>query len=107
MASATARSSAPVARAAILHSTPGPTIVGPDDVVLIDAGGEVAGYTADVTRTFPAGERFTPEQQAIYDLVLAAELAAIAKCRDGVEWHDVHRTAAVGVGRRPAASSAS
>ena len=81
-------------RAAILHSTPGPTIVGRDDVVLIDAGGEVAGYTADVTRTFPAGDRFTPEQQAIYDLVLAAELAAIAKCRDGVEWHDVHRTAA-------------
>jgi Xaa-Pro aminopeptidase len=82
------------ARAAILHSTPGPTVVRNDDVVLVDAGGEVAGYTADVTRTFPAGERFTAEQQAIYDLVLAAELAAIDKCRDGVEWHDVHTAAA-------------
>lgn len=81
-------------RAAILHSTPGPTVVGPEDVVLVDAAGEVALYTADVTRTFSAGDKFTPEQQAIYDLVLAAELAAIAKCRDGVEWHDVHRVAA-------------
>jgi Xaa-Pro aminopeptidase len=81
-------------RAAILHSTPGPTVVRPEDVVLVDAAGEVAGYTADVTRTFPAGDKFTPEQQAIYDLVLAAELAAIAKCRDGIEWHDVHRVAA-------------
>ena len=81
-------------RAAILHSTPGQTIVGRDDVVLIDAAGEVGGYTADVTRTFAASGKFTPEQQAIYDLVLAAELAAIAKCREGIEWHDVHRTAA-------------
>jgi Xaa-Pro aminopeptidase len=47
-----------------------------------------------VTRTFPAGNRFTAEQQAVYDVVLAAELAAIEKCRCGVEWHDVHRTAA-------------
>jgi Xaa-Pro aminopeptidase len=81
-------------RAAILHSTPGPTVVGREDVVLVDAGGEIALYTADVTRTFAAGGRFTHEQQAIYDLVLAAELAAIANCRDGVEWHDVHRAAA-------------
>jgi Xaa-Pro aminopeptidase len=62
--------------------------------VLIDAGGAIAGYTADVTRTFSAGSRFTSEQQAIYDVVLAAELAAIDRCRDGVEWHDVHRVAA-------------
>jgi Xaa-Pro aminopeptidase len=81
-------------RAAILHSSPGATVVGRDDVVLVDAGGEVAGYTADVTRTYAASGRFTPEQQAIHDIVLAAELAAIANCRDGVEWHDVHRAAA-------------
>ncbi|MEX0642681.1 MAG: aminopeptidase P family protein [Pirellulales bacterium] len=81
-------------RAAILHSTPGQTVVGRDDVVLVDAGSEIAGYTADVTRTFAASGRFTPDQQAIYDVVLAAELAAIAACREGVEWHDVHSTAA-------------
>lgn len=81
-------------RAAILHSTPGSTSAGDNDLVLIDAGGSLLGYTADVTRTYPAGNRFTTEQQAIYDIVLAAELAAIAHCQHGVEWHDVHRTAA-------------
>jgi Xaa-Pro aminopeptidase len=80
--------------AAVLHYHPGDRPVAQHDVVLIDAGGAIAGYTADVTRTFPAAGRFTAEQQAIYDVVLAAELAAIDKCRDGVEWHDVHRTAA-------------
>jgi Xaa-Pro aminopeptidase len=80
--------------AAVLHSQPSDRTVAEDDVVLIDAGGAIAGYTADVTRTIPAGSRFTAEQQAIYDVVLAAETAAIGKCRDGVEWHDVHRTAA-------------
>jgi Xaa-Pro aminopeptidase len=80
--------------AAVLHSRPSQYTVADDDVVLIDAGGAIAGYTADVTRTFPASSRFTAEQQAIYDVVLAAELAAIDRCREGVEWHDVHRVAA-------------
>jgi Xaa-Pro aminopeptidase len=80
--------------AAVLHFQPGEKIVGEEDVVLIDAGGAIAGYTSDVTRTFPAGERFNAEQQAIYDVVLAAQLAGIAKCHAGMEWRDVHRTAA-------------
>ena len=73
---------------------PGDRIVKSDDLVLIDAGGSIFGYTADVTRTYPAEERFTPKQQAIYDLVLAAESEGISKCRIGTEWHDVHRAAA-------------
>jgi Xaa-Pro aminopeptidase len=81
-------------RAGILHSTPGPVIAAAEDVVLIDAGGTILGYTADVTRTFPAGDHFTAEAQAIYDIVLTAEQAAIQRCQAGVEWHDVHRTAA-------------
>jgi Xaa-Pro aminopeptidase len=81
-------------RSAILHSTPNDTRASAGDVVLIDAGGALRGYTADVTRTYPVGERFTPEAQAIYDVVLAAQLAAIDGSRAGVEWHDVHRTAA-------------
>jgi Xaa-Pro aminopeptidase len=82
------------ARAAVLHSQPGPTEVQADDVVLVDAGGALLGYTADVTRTFSAGGQFTSEQQALYDVVLAAQLAAIDRCRHEVEWHEVHRTAA-------------
>ena len=80
--------------AAVLHFEPGDRIVNSDDLVLIDAGGSIFGYTADVTRTYPAEERFTPKQQAIYDLVLAAESEGISKCRIGTEWHDVHRAAA-------------
>jgi Xaa-Pro aminopeptidase len=81
-------------RSAILHSTPNNTRATEDDLVLIDAGGAVRGYTADVTRTYSVGERFTPEAQAIYDIVLAAQCAAIDACRVGVEWHAVHRIAA-------------
>lgn len=80
--------------AAVLHFEPGARTVAPDDLVLIDAGASIAGYVADVTRTYPAGDRFTPRQQAIYDLVLAAQLKAISTCRKSVEWHQVHRAAA-------------
>lgn len=80
--------------AAVLHFHPGERIVRAADLVLIDAGGDVEGYAGDVTRTYPANDLFTPEQQAIYDLVLASQRAAIALCRVGTEWHDVHRTAA-------------
>ncbi|MDE0300493.1 MAG: aminopeptidase P family protein [Candidatus Poribacteria bacterium] len=80
--------------AAVLHFEPGDRIVKSDDLVLIDAGGAISGYTADVTRTYPAEDRFTPKQQDIYDLVLAAESEGISKCCVGTEWHDVHRAAA-------------
>lgn len=80
--------------AAVLHFKPGEKVVESGHVVLVDAGAEILGYTADVTRTYPAGDRFTVEQQAIYDIVLAAELTALDKCREGVEWHDVHFAAA-------------
>ena len=80
--------------AAVLHFEPGDRIVNPDDLVLIDAGGAISGYTADVTRTYPAEDRFTPRQQDIFDLVLAAESEGISKCRVGTEWHDVHRASA-------------
>ena len=80
--------------AAVLHFEPGERIVNPDDLVLIDAGGAISGYTADVTRTYPAENRFTPRQQAVYDLVLAAEAEGISKCCIGIEWHHVHRAAA-------------
>jgi Xaa-Pro aminopeptidase len=78
----------------VLHFEPGGRAIGKKDLVLIDAGAEVLEYCADVTRTLPAGGKFTPEQRAIYDLVLAAQLEAISLCRPGTEWHAVHRAAA-------------
>lgn len=80
---------------AVFHFTPGPREVKENDLVLIDAGAHVDGYVADVTRTYPASGRFTPEQQALYDTVLAALDACNAMCTVGREWHDVHRTAAL------------
>lgn len=63
------------------------------DLVLIDAGCEVDGYASDVTRTFPASGHFTPEQEAVYRVVLAAQHAAIAKVRPGGPFQDVHDAA--------------
>ena len=57
-----------------------------DDLVLIDAGAEYQNYAADLTRTFPVNGRFSAEQAAIYDIVLAAQLAAIKSIKPGAPW---------------------
>jgi Xaa-Pro aminopeptidase len=80
--------------AAVLHFEPGARTASAGDLVLVDAGGSVAGYTADVTRTHPVVAPCDGAQQAVRDLVVAALDAGIAACRPGVEWHAVHRTAA-------------
>ncbi len=54
-----------------------------NELVLMDVGAEVKGYTADVTRTIPANGKFSPEQKAIYELVLKAQDAAIEQCKVG------------------------
>ena len=79
--------------ATILHYTENDMALRDGDLLLIDAGGEYAGYTADITRTFPVGRRFTRDQRAVYDLVLEAQLTAIAQVRPGVRFDDVHRAA--------------
>ncbi|HEX8432322.1 MAG TPA: M24 family metallopeptidase, partial [Longimicrobium sp.] len=60
---------------------------------LVDAGASRGLYCSDITRTFPASGRFTPDQRTIYDLVLAAEEAAIATVRAGVAFNEVHEAA--------------
>lgn len=55
-----------------------------NDLVLMDLGAEYRGYTADITRTIPANGKFSPEQRAIYDLVLKAQQTAMDKnCKPG------------------------
>ena len=56
------------------------------DLVLIDAGCEYQGYAADITRTFPINGKFSPEQAAIYDIVLDAQLQAIAALKPGAPY---------------------
>jgi Xaa-Pro aminopeptidase len=63
------------------------------DLLLIDAGAEYACYASDITRTFPVNGRYTPEQRALYDIVLAAQLAAIDQVRPGKSFDDYHDAA--------------
>jgi Xaa-Pro aminopeptidase len=79
--------------AAVLHFAPTLRALRDGDVLLVDAGAEHKGYAADVTRTYPIGVRFSAEQQLAHDTVRAALDAAIAACRPGTRWGDVHRTA--------------
>ena len=81
------------ANATILHYTANDRPVAPDELLLIDAGSERAGYCADVTRTFPTGRRYSPPQRDLYDAVLASQLAAIAAARPGATLEAIHATA--------------
>ncbi|MDD0973535.1 Xaa-Pro aminopeptidase [Pseudomonas sp. TNT2022 ID681] len=60
------------------------------DLVLIDAGCEIDCYASDITRTFPVSGRFSPEQKAIYELVLKAQEAAFAVIAPGKHWNHAH-----------------
>lgn len=63
------------------------------DVLLIDAGGEIDYYCADITRTFPVGRTFTRAQATIYDLVLRSQLAAIELAKPGTTLPEIHKRA--------------
>lgn len=77
----------------ILHYTENSDELQDGDVLLIDAGAEYEGYASDITRTFPVNGCFSGEQRAIYDVVLAAQLAAIEQVRPGNHWNDPHDAA--------------
>ncbi len=79
--------------ATILHYTENRSLLADGELLLIDAAAEFEGYTADVTRTFPIGARYSAAQRAVYDLVLDAQLAAFARVRPGNRFDDVHRAA--------------
>jgi Xaa-Pro aminopeptidase len=81
------------ANATILHYIENDQTLSADDLLLIDAGAERAGYCSDVTRTFPVGRRYRPAQRDLYDVVLAAQLAGIAAVRAGTTLEAVHTTA--------------
>jgi len=67
----------------VLHYIDNDRPLGADELLLIDAGAERAGYCADVTRTFPTGRRYGPAERDLYEAVLAAQLAAIAAVAPG------------------------
>ncbi|MDR1849015.1 MAG: aminopeptidase P N-terminal domain-containing protein [Zoogloeaceae bacterium] len=81
------------ANACVLHYTQNDRALADGDLVLIDAGCEFEGYAADITRTFPVNGRFTAAQKDCYEIVLAAQAAAIAATRPGVFLNQPHEAA--------------
>lgn len=77
----------------ILHYTENSEPLKDGDLLLIDAGCEVEGYASDITRTFPVNGRFSAAQKELYNVVLAAQKAAIAKVKPGNHWNDPHHAA--------------
>jgi Xaa-Pro aminopeptidase len=79
--------------ACILHYTSNNRQMQDGEVLLIDAGCSYDYYNADITRTFPVGQRFTNEQRILYELVLAAQRAAIAQIKPGNPYNSFHDAA--------------
>lgn len=81
------------ANACTLHYVGNDAPLKDGDLLLIDAGGEFAGYAADITRTFPVNGRFSAAQKDVYEIVLAAQSAAIAAALPGQLWNAPHEAA--------------
>lgn len=80
----------------ILHSRDHTQQLAPGDLVVNDSGVSSAlGYASDITRTIPVGGKFTPRQRAVYEIVLSAQMRAIAAIRPGVSYLSLHRLAAL------------
>ena len=81
------------ANACVLHYVENNARLASGDLLLIDAGCELDGYAADITRTFPVDGKFGPAQKDVYQLVLAAQAAAISEVRPGNPWEAPHAAA--------------
>ena len=81
------------ANACVLHYIDNRDRLRKGDLLLIDAGAELDCYCADITRTFPINGRFSATQKALYDIVLAAQLAAIDAVKPGATFNDPHEAA--------------
>jgi Xaa-Pro aminopeptidase len=79
------------ANATILHYTENSARLEKGQLLLIDAGCEVDGFTADVTRTFPVGGPFSPAQRRVYEAVLEAQVAAIEAVKPGATLDGIHQ----------------
>ncbi|MFK5915452.1 MAG: Xaa-Pro aminopeptidase [Woeseiaceae bacterium] len=77
----------------ILHYVENSEVLKNGDLVLIDAGAEMECYAADISRTFPVNGKYSKEQRTLYDIVLAAQAAAIEQVKPGNHWNDPHEAA--------------
>ena len=81
------------AGACVLHYVVNNAVLNDGELLLIDAGCELASYASDITRTFPINGRFSGPQRDLYDLVLAAQGAAVAATRPGTPFNVPHEAA--------------
>lgn len=81
------------ANGCILHYIENSAPLKEGDLVLIDAGCELECYASDITRTFPVNGRFSEPQRALYEVVLAAQYAAIEAVKPGNHWNHPHEAA--------------
>ncbi|RDH47715.1 Xaa-Pro aminopeptidase [Fischerella thermalis] len=79
--------------ACVLHYVENNRQMQDKELLLIDAGCAYAYYNSDITRTFPVGGKFTPEQKILYEIVLAAQKQAIAQVQPGNPYNLFHDTA--------------
>ena len=77
----------------VLHYVTNRDRIGKNDLVLIDAGAEYRGYASDITRTFPAGGRFSKAQRQLHDVVVKANRAALAQVEPGAVYELQHLAA--------------
>lgn len=81
------------ANACTLHYNANNARLNDGDLLLIDAGCELDGYASDITRTFPVNGKFNAAQKDVYELVLAAQAAAIANVSPASHWNAPHEAA--------------
>jgi Xaa-Pro aminopeptidase len=81
------------ANACVLHYSANNAQVNDGDLVLIDAGCEFDGYASDITRTWPVNGRFSAPQRRLYELVLAAQSAALKAIAPGLPYAGAHEAA--------------
>jgi Xaa-Pro aminopeptidase len=81
------------ANACTLHYVENNAQLKDGDLLLIDAGCEFEGYASDITRTFPVNGKFSAAQKDVYEVVLAAQAAAIARATTGHHWLAPHEAA--------------
>ena len=83
----------------ILHSRGYDNPIAAGDLLLADVGASNRGWAGDVTRTWPVSGKFSPTQRSMYELVLAAQLAAIERVEPGTRYRDIHLAASLVIAR--------
>jgi Xaa-Pro aminopeptidase len=77
----------------ILHHKAGQRVLKENEILLIDAGCEIDGYASDITRSFPVSGYFSSPQREVYEIVLAAQKAAIKSTKPNADFSDPHEAA--------------